>query len=192
MTVYGYARVSTIGQDLETQEIALQKAGCEYIYSEKFTGTTKDRPQLNELMQQLNEGDTMVVTKLDRFARSTKDAIELVTDLYEKGVKVNVLNIGLIDRSTASGKLMFNVFAAFAEFERDMIVERTQEGKAIAKQRPDYKEGRPKQHGDSKLKEAMEMRDKMKWSMKKTAEMTGISLSTLERYARKQRQQALN
>ncbi|MCU5440512.1 recombinase family protein [Bacillus cereus] len=188
---YGYARVSTLMQDLEAQEIALHNAGCDIIYKEKFTGTTKDRPQFIELMEKISEGDTLVITKLDRFARSTKDAIELVTDLYEKGVIVHVLNLGVIDRSTAAGKLMFNVFAAFAEFERDMIVERTQEGKAIAKQRPDFKEGRPKKFNEQRLKEALELREKMSYSMKKTAEVTGISLSTLERYARKQREASI-
>ncbi|KMP39468.1 recombinase family protein [Bacillus toyonensis] len=182
MTIYGYARVSTVGQKLEMQEEALHNAGCEVIYSEKFTGTTKERPQFIELMDKIGEGDTLVVTKLDRFARSTKDAIELVTELYERGVIVNVLNLGIIDRSTAAGKLMFNVFAAFAEFERDMIVERTQEGKAAARQKADFREGRPtiaKAQIDTAM---MLLKDN---SIRKVAQMTGLSVSTIQRYKKK-------
>lgn len=140
---YGYARVSTLNQDLESQIQMLQKEGCEKIYFEKFTGTKFERPQFQEVLSMLETGDILVVTKLDRFARSAVDAIQTIKLLFEKGIKVHVINMGLIE-DTPTGRLMFNIMSAFAEFERDMIFERTKEGKALAKLRPDFKEGRPK------------------------------------------------
>ena len=102
-----------------------------------------DRPEFDALLSKLQDGDTLVVTKLDRFARSMMQGSELVSTLISKGVKVYILNIGMMDNTPAS-KLVRNIFFAFAEFERDMIVERTQEGKEVAKKKPGYREGRPK------------------------------------------------
>uniref|UniRef100_UPI001CFC6E8C recombinase family protein n=1 Tax=Priestia aryabhattai TaxID=412384 RepID=UPI001CFC6E8C len=138
---YGYARVSTVGQDLSTQLRALKEAGCTKVYKDKFTGTKADRPEFKELLSALKEGDTLVVTKLDRFARSTVDALQITEMLFKRGVKVHILNMGLIDDNPV-GKLMLTMMSGFAQFERDMIVERTQEGKAIAKERDDFREGR--------------------------------------------------
>lgn len=179
---YGYARVSTIQQDLEVQLQALKKEGCNKIYSEKFTGTKTDRPQFKELLSMLQEGDTLVVSKLDRFARSTSDAIQTVTELFNKGVKVHVLNMGLVE-NTPTGKLIFNVMSAFAEFERDMIVERTQEGKAIAKQREDFREGRPNKYSKKQLEHALKLLETN--SYKEVENITGISKSTLIRAKKK-------
>ncbi|MDA2109993.1 recombinase family protein [Bacillus cereus] len=184
---YGYARVSTKMQDLTSQIDILNKEGCAEIIEEKFTGTTTDRPQLSKLLDKLCENDTLVVTKLDRLARNTKEGIEIVETLFGRGVKVHVLNVGLLE-DTTMGHFFLQTLLAVAEMERNLIIERTQEGKAIAKQRPDFKEGRPKKFNEQRLKEALELREKMSYSMKKTAEITGISLSTLERYARKQRE----
>lgn len=148
---YGYARVSTKGQakdgnSLEAQENTLRDNGAQTIFPESFTGTTKDRPKLNELMGILQEGDTLIVTKLDRIARSTRDGLDIIEELIDKGVTINILNMGKFDNSP-SGKLMRTIFLAFAEFERDMIVERTTEGKAICREtKPDWREGR-KQKG---------------------------------------------
>lgn len=178
MTVFGYARVSTAGQDLQAQIEQLKKNGCDEIFSEHFTGTKTDRPQFNKLLSLLKEGDTLMVTKLDRFARSATQGSELVKELIEKGIKVNILNMGLMDNTPAS-KLVRNIFFAFAEFERDMIVERTQEGKAIAKQNPDFKEGRPKKHSKAQLDHAMELKKTL--SFKQVSAITGISESTLKR-----------
>ena len=175
---YGYARVSTVGQDLEAQIQALKNEGCEEIYSEKFTGTKADRPKFQELLSKLKEGDTLVVTKLDRFARSAVDAIQIVRELFERGVKVHILNMGLIE-NTPTGKLIFTIMSGFAEFERDMIVERTQEGKAIAKQRDDYREGRPKKYSKKQIEHALELLKEK--SYKQVEEITGISKSTLIR-----------
>jgi DNA invertase Pin-like site-specific DNA recombinase len=140
---YGYARVSTIHQDLQVQLQLLEKENCDKIFSEKFTGTNKKRPEFQNLIEVLQEGDTLVVTKLDRFARSTQDALEIIKGLFDRNIKVHVLNMGVIENSPA-GRVIFTIFSAFAEFERDMIVERTQEGKMLAKQNPDFREGRPK------------------------------------------------
>lgn len=146
--IYGYARVSTSGQardgnSLESQERTLREKGVERLYLESYTGTKKSRPKLDELLNQIQNGDTLIVTKLDRIARSTKDGLDIIDTLLSKGVNIEILNMGKFD-NTPVGKLMRTVFFAFAEFERDMIVERTSEGKAIAKQKENYTEGRPK------------------------------------------------
>jgi DNA invertase Pin-like site-specific DNA recombinase len=175
---YGYARVSTLHQDLEAQLQALEKENCDKVYSDKFTGTKTDRPHFNELLQELKEGDTLVVTKLDRFARTTADGINTIKNLFEKGIKVHVLNMGLVE-DTPTGRLILSVMLAFAEFERDMIVERTQEGKAIAKQKPDFREGRPKKYGKKQIEHALTLLQDH--SYKQVEEQTGISKSTLIR-----------
>lgn len=180
---YGYARVSTLNQELETQIQMLKKEGCEEIYSEKFTGTKFDRPKFQELLSVLETGDTLVVTKLDRFARSAENAIQTIRVLFEKGVKVHILNMGVVE-DTPTGRLMFNIMSSFAEFERDMIVERTQEGKAIAKLNPDFKEGRPKKYNKKQIEHALDLL-KTK-SYRQVEEMTGISVSTLQRAKRQQ------
>ncbi|KJZ89631.1 hypothetical protein ClosIBUN22A_CONTIG204g04075 [Clostridium sp. IBUN22A] len=133
-------------------------------------------------MNELKAGDTLVVCKLDRFARSMTQGSELVNELIEKGIKVNILNIGVMDNTPAS-KLIRNIFFSFAEFERDMIVERTQEGKAIARTKEGFKEGRPKSYTDKQLQHALSLLsvnggDK---SYNEVVEITGISKSTLIR-----------
>ncbi|MGG3654742.1 recombinase family protein [Bacillus pseudomycoides] len=178
---YGYARVSTLNQDLESQIQMLEKEGCEKIYSEKFTGTKFDRPKFQELISVLENGDTLVVTKLDRFARSAENAIQTIKMLFEKGVKVHVINMGVVE-DTPTGRLMFNIMSAFAEFERDMIVERTQEGKAIAKLNPNFKEGRPKKYNKEQIEHALGLLKTE--SYRKVERMTGISVSTLQREKR--------
>ena len=145
--IYGYARVSTVGQardgnSLEDQRTKLTEAGATEIYVDSFTGTKIDRPEFDKLKAVLCDGDTLVVTKLDRIARNAAGGIALVDSLIEKGVKVHILNMGMMD-NTPTGKLIRSIMFAFAEFERDMIVQRTMEGKAVARQREGYKEGRP-------------------------------------------------
>lgn len=143
----GYGRVSTTGQasngnSLEDQRSKLEDAGCTDIVLEAYTGTKVDRPKFNEVLESLEPGDTLVVTKLDRFARTASEGSALVKSLLARGVNVHILNMGLIE-NTPTGRLILNVLLSFAEFERDMIVERTSEGKAVAKAtNPDYKEGR--------------------------------------------------
>lgn len=175
---YGYARVSTMYQDLESQLQKLEMEGCEVIYSEKFTGTRAERPQFTEMLGKLQPGDTLVVTKLDRFARTASKGTELIRGLLQQGIKVHVLNMGLIE-DTPTGRLILNIMNSFAEFERDMIVERTQEGKAIARQREDFREGRPKKFGKKQVQNALKLLEGH--SYKEVEEMTGISKSTLIR-----------
>ena len=181
--IYGYARVSTQmqareGNSLEAQETALRAAGATKIYTDAYTGTKNDRPQLELLMRELQIGDTLVVTKLDRIARNLKQGIELIDDLNSRGIKVNVLNMGQID-DTPTGKLIRNIMLALAEWERDMIVQRTQEGKEIARKNPTYREGRPKKYKREQREHALELLKEH--SYKQVEQMTGISKATLVR-----------
>ncbi|NPC94031.1 recombinase family protein [Bacillus sp. WMMC1349] len=186
MTVYGYARVSTAGQDLEAQVTALEAEGCDELLSEHFTGTITDRPVFTGLLAKLKEGDTLVVTKLDRIARSATQGSELVRELIDQGVRVHILNMGVMDNRPAS-KLIRNIFFAFAEFERDMIVERTQEGKVIAKQRDDFREGRPRKFSKRQIDHALDLL--ATYSYTEVERMTGISKATLVRRNRERKAQ---
>lgn len=190
--IYGYARVSSRGQldgnSLEQQENQLRENGAEEIYIEQYTGTKTNRPKFKELLDKLNSGDTLMVTKIDRFARSATKGSELVKDLISKGIKVWILNIGIMDNTPAS-KLVKNIFFAFAEFERDMIVERTQEGKAIAKTKEGFKEGRPKKYSKKQLEHALSMLtvNDGSYSYTEVEEITKISKSTLFRENKKRK-----
>ena len=188
--VYGYARVSTAGQlrdgnSLEEQVEALKKYGCQEIVSESFTGKTMQRPEFQALLERMEEGDTLVVCKLDRFARTAIDGVETVRMLFNRGVRVHILNMGLVE-NTLTGNLILTVMLAFAEYERGMIVERTQTGKAIARQRPDYREGRPKKFKKAQVDHALELLGSG-MSYKQVEGMTGISKSTLIRARRDSR-----
>ena len=184
--LYGYARVSTAGQakdgnSLEHQEKMLWDAGAAEIYSDSFTGTKLERPQFKILLARLKEGDTLIVTKLDRIARSMTEGSRLISDLIEKKIVINILNIGVMD-NTPSSRLIRNIFFAFAEFERDMIVERTQEGKAVAKTKAGFKEGRPKEYTPEQIRHALSLLDKHTYT--EVVRMTRISKSTLIRAKR--------
>lgn len=186
MVKYGYIRVSTRGQasegnGLEAQREALKAAGAEILFEDVMTGRVVDRPAFDEMLAKVQCGDEIMVTKLDRFARSVAQASELIGKLLDDGVTVYVLNVGKLDNSP-SGKLMRNMLLAFAEFERDLIVERTQEGKAIARQKSGYHEGRPPKFSKQQVEHALELLENH--SYKQVAEMTGISKSTLVRRKR--------
>ncbi|MBX7384012.1 recombinase family protein [Clostridium chauvoei] len=189
--IYGYARVSTRsqidGNSLEQQENQLKDNGAIEVIKEQFTGTKIDRPLFQELLKKLEKGDTLMVCKLDRFARSTVEGITTVRSLIEKGIKVHILNMGLIE-DTPTGRLIFSVMSAFEEFERDMIVQRTQEGKAIAKQKEGFKEGRPKKYTKKQLDYAVELLKTHSYS--EVVEITDISKSTLIREVRKRKANA--
>lgn len=182
--IYGYARVSTMtqgrdGNSLEDQTAALEKYGCDHIITEAFTGKTMDRPQFQSLLKQLNAGDTLVVTKLDRFARTAIEGVQTVRSLFDKGIKVHILNIGLIE-NTLTGNLILTVMLAFAEYERGMIVERTQTGKIIARQNPNFREGRPNKYTSKQINHALQLLTDGN-SYREVESMTGISKSTLIR-----------
>jgi len=179
--IYGYARVSTQGQNLAEQKAKLKESGVDAksIYAEKFTGTTTDRPQFNALMDVLKAGDTLTITKLDRLARNTREALDVIETLLNKDVAINVLNLGQIE-NTSIGRMIYTILLSVASLERDMIVERTQAGKAYAKKhKPNYKEGRPKRQLTPQYLHAIELLKT--YTYKEVASKTGISESTLHR-----------
>lgn len=185
--IYGYARVSTAGQSikgnsLEDQVRALQSYGCQEIVTETFTGKTMERPQFAALFRKLQTDDTLVVCKLDRFARTAIEGVSTVRTLFDRGVRVHILNMGLIE-NTLTGNLILTVMLAFAEYERGMIVERTQTGKAVAKLSPGYREGRPKKYLPSQIGHALELLQEGH-TYRQVEAMTGISKSTLVRARR--------
>ena len=181
--IYGYARVSTMGQardgnSLEAQVNALQQAGAELIFKDIFSGKTEHRPQLDKLLKVIGGGDRLIITKLDRIARSLIKGIQLLETLSERGVVIEVLNMGVID-DTPTGKLIRNIMLSFAEFEHDLIVQRTQEGKAIARQNADFRDGRPKKFSQMQLDHALELLQTH--SYKQVERLTGISATTIYR-----------
>ena len=184
--IYGYARISAKvqlkGNSLEEQKNELRKNGCQVIVEEQFTGKTTARPKFEDLiLNQLQPGDTLVVTRLDRLARNVTEGVSTIRGLFNKNVRVHVLNVGLLE-NTAMGNFFITTLLAVAELERCMILERTAAGKEIAKTRDGFKEGRPP-IARAKIELAMGLLDK--YSYKKVAEMTGISVATLARYRRK-------
>lgn len=186
--IYGYARVSTAtqcrdGNSLEEQQAALSQYGCQKIITEAFSGKTMDRPKFQQLLERLTEGDTLVVCKLDRFARTAIEGVQTVRELFERGVRVHILNMGLIE-NTLTGNLILTVMLAFAEYERGMIVERTQTGKMAARQNSNFRDGRPKKFTPAQIDHAMELLSSGK-TYREVEAMTGISKSTLIRARRK-------
>lgn len=191
--IYGYARVSSPkqfikGNGLEEQIAELEKNGCEKIFKEQYTGTTTDRPELKKLFDILKSGDTFTVTKLDRFARSAMEGIKPIRELIEKGVTVKILNMGTLN-NTAMGKLMVTMLIGFAEFERDMIVERTQAGREIAKTKAGYREGRPPIKQE-RIDHALELLENGK-TYKEVIAATNISKSTLIRARNKRKAESV-
>ena len=184
--IYGYARVSTVkqmknGNSLEDQVRQLQEAGAQEIVTDSYTGTKMERPQFTALLERLQQGDKLIVTKLDRFARTAVEGGAIVKALHEKGVTIHILNMGVAD-NTPMGKLMVTMLLAFAEFERDMIVERTQSGKAIARSNGKRVDGRTKKYKPDQMRHALELLEDNSYS--EVEKMTGISKSTLIRAAR--------
>lgn len=185
MAIYGYARVSTRTQEdgfgLEVQRAKLREAGAERIFEDVFTGTTMDRPAWDGLDSLLADGDTLVVAKLDRIARTSSGGFDAVKALLARGVAVHILNMGLVD-DTPTGKLILNIMFAFAEFERDMIVERLADGKAAARRRDGYREGRPRAEvDDAALAEQVRMVEAGETSRRAAARELGISEATFRR-----------
>lgn len=185
--IIGYARVSTRGQakggSIEAQEKTLKEAGCEVIYTDVFTGTKMERPEFSRMLDRLREGDVLVVTKLDRLGRSVSQASAVITELLEEGVVINVLNLGILSNNSVS-TLMRNILLSFGQFERDMIVERTQEGKAVAKMKDSgYREGRPPKYDQEQLDHAMDLLQNHSYAQ--VVRLTGISKSTLCREKKK-------
>lgn len=179
----GYARVSTNDQNLELQTDALKAAGCEKIFEEKISVKSKDSPALNALFSQLRKGDTVVVSKLDRLARSLKDLIELFNEM--NSLEVNFLSLqDSINTFTATGRFTFNIFAALAEFEREIIKERTLAGLKAARDRG-RKGGRPKGYSKETLttiKLVKSLNSDGRWSVGEILQKANISKATYYRY----------
>lgn len=192
--IIGYARVSTKsqakeGNSLEQQkEEILNKYNTAEIFSESYTGTKTDRPIFNKIINELHEGDTLVVTKLDRLARNTVEGIQVIESLFNKSVSVHVLNVGLLENTTM-GKFFLTTLLAVAEMERNTIIERTQAGKEIAKAKEGFKEGRPKKFTSKQLDHALSMLSVNggSYSYSEVEEITNISKSTLTRECRKRK-----
>ena len=185
---YGYIRVSSKSQEqntsLKSQRDAVLTAGAEIVVEEVYSGgTVKDRPKFSELIQELKSGDELIVTKLDRFARTVSEGTTLARDLYDRGVTLNILNMGKIENSTI-GTLLLNVMLAFSQYEKDMINERCREGRMIARQNPNYREGRPKKFSREQINLGLSLLGDGK-TYKEVELMTGISKSTLIRAKRK-------
>ena len=181
--IFGYARVSTEAQNLDRQIDALKKYGVDMIYNEKMTGTKRDRPELSKMLDRMTEGDTVVVESLSRLGRSTKDLIEL-TELFErKGVHLVSLKES-IDTSSSTGKLLFTLMSAIAQFERDVIADRTKEGLRSARARG-RTGGRPKANPDA-VRKAVKLYRTGAYSVKEIEELTGVKKSTLYRNLRQE------
>ncbi|WP_039239206.1 recombinase family protein [Clostridium novyi] len=187
--IYGYCRVSTKGQlennslQQQEEEIKSRYEKC-IIFKEAYTGTKTDRPVFNEMLLKLEKGDTLVVSKLDRLARNTVEGIEIIQKLFQKGIAVHVLNVGLLENTTM-GKFFITTLLAVAEMERNTIIERTQAGKAIAKTKPGFKEGRPKKYTREQIDHALTLLEDNSYSY--VERVTGISKSTLIREVRKRK-----
>ena len=179
--VFGYARVSTEQQNLDRQLDMLQKYGVDFIYNEKMTGTKRNRPELEKLLERLTEGDTVVVESLSRLGRSTKDLIWLMETFNAKGVNLVSLKES-IDTTTSTGKLLFTLMSALAQFERDVLADRTREGLAAARARG-RKGGRPQIDNDS-IRKAVKLYNTKQYSVREITELTGVKSSTLYKYLR--------
>lgn len=177
--IIGYARVSTADQHLDRQLDMLNGYGADKIYSEKVTGTQKERPELNRMFDELSEGDTVVVESLSRLGRSTKNLIELMELFNERGVNLVSLKES-IDTTTPTGKLLFTLISAISQFERDCLAERTKEGLAAARARG-RKGGRPPT-SHTALEMARKLYESKEYTISEITELTGISKSTLYRY----------
>ncbi|MCG8615658.1 MAG: recombinase family protein [Desulfobacterales bacterium] len=178
----GYVRVSTHEQNLNLQIDDLKKAGCEKIFQDKVSGVASARPGIKEAVSFLREGDTLVVWRLDRLGRSLKHLIELVGQFEEQKIGFKSLKES-IDTTNASGKLFFHIFAALAEFERDLISERTMAGLAAARARG-KSGGRPSKHDEKDKKMIVELYNSRKHSIKEICDTFGISKTTLYNYLR--------
>ncbi len=185
--IRAYARVSSKNQErygngLETQIAELKAAGAEKIYTDAFTGAKGSRPNFDKLLADLEPNDTLMVTKLDRFARSITQGNEIISQLIDKGVRVHILNMGLLD-SSPTNSLLRNIVLAFSEFERQLILERTSSGKMYARENnPNYKEGRPKVYSDEQINLALSLLENN--SYRQVEKMTGISKTTILRARR--------
>lgn len=187
--IFGYCRVSSKVQidnnSLEQQEQEIKRHYSDAkIFREQHTGSTTHRPIFEEMVNQMRDGDKLVVTKLDRLARNATEGINLIQNLFDSGISVHVLNVGLLENTTL-GKFFITTLLAVAEMERNLILERTFAGKEIAKQNPNFREGRPQKYTKAQIEHALELLKTNSYTQVES--MTGISKSTLQRAKRKQK-----
>ncbi|QDZ88958.1 recombinase family protein [Priestia megaterium] len=191
--IYGYARVSTNKQELDVQIHTLKESGATKIYKEKISGLKENKKELTNLLKEIKAGDTLLVTKADRIARSLSQLEKIVTDLTNRGVSVNILNMGLFTVETMANpmtKLLFNVLGAFAEFERDMILERTQEGIKQAKEKGVKFGRKSKTHNiEGALLDAIKKVEAGKLSQQEGANYAKCSVATFKRRLKEYRGQ---
>lgn len=176
----GYARVSTQDQNLNRQLDQLKAAGCERIFQEKITGTKKDRPELERMLDQIRTGDVIIICELTRLSRSTKDLFQLVEQIEKKGANIRSLKETWLDTTTPHGKLMFTIFAGISQFERDLIAQRTREGLDSARARG-RKGGRP-QKNQKDIDLAVKMYKSKQYSIPEIVKATSVSKTSLYRY----------
>jgi DNA invertase Pin-like site-specific DNA recombinase len=176
---FGYGRVSTLDQNLEAQKDALLKAGVNQVFVEKITGTKASRPELDLVKQMLRQGDTLVITRMDRLGRSAKDLLTIVSELDERGVNLEIIE-QRIDTKTAEGKLFFTMVAAFAEFEHSMMVSRTKDGLAAARARG-RRGGRKAKLSPLQIKEIQKLYREKELTVQDIAEMFNVSRPTIYR-----------
>lgn len=176
----GYARVSTADQNEDLQVDALKVAGCDRIFTDKVTGTKTERPELDALLAYVRPGDTLVVWRLDRLGRSSSHLTALIEDLENRDIAFRSLTEGL-DTTTSTGKLIFQIFAAMAEFERNLIVERTNAGLQAARARG-RKGGRVRKFSDDKVKIARKMYESRDYTVQEIATTLGVSRGTIYNY----------
>lgn len=182
---YGYIRVSSKSQKgnysmQEQRELVLAEGADEAIEEIFIGGKVYERPQFEKLLMRLKSGDTLIVCKLDRFARTVVEGAKLAQELYDRGINLNILNMGVIEH-TPVGTLLLNVMLSFAQFEKEMINSRCQSGRDYARaHNPSYKEGRPRKFSREQLKLALELLNQGK-TYKQVESMTGISKSTIIR-----------
>ena len=184
----GYARVSTQEQNLDLQRDALDKVGCEKIFTDVVSGAQAERAGLMEALTYCREGDTLVVWKLDRLGRSLQHLIETVHELHKRGIGFQSLQES-IDTTTSGGKLIFHVFGALAEFERDLIRERTMAGLASARSRG-RKGGRPRAMNESKAEMARALHQDTRRTVKEICQTLQISEATFYRYTKQRHREA--
>jgi len=189
--IYGYLRVSTRGQEksgnglqAQRETVILQGADPDLVYQDVFTGVKCDRPELNKLLEVLEQGDTLIASKLDRVARSVIQGVAVIEKLVQKGVTINILNMGIFDNRPAN-RFQLQIMLAMAEFERELIRERMQEGKAVARQKEGYREGRKPKWNIKQYNHAMNLLQNH--SYKEVAEITGIPIPTLKVERRKRK-----
>lgn len=178
--VYGYARVSTEGQDAALQQDALVKAGCDRIFTDVASGAKAHRPELDHMLDLLREGDTVIVWKLDRLGRSLQNLVELINDFNDRGVQFRSLTEA-IDTDTPGGTLIFNIFGSLAQFERDLIRERTRAGLEAARARG-RTGGRPQSLNERQIEEARRLYESGSVTVNQIAAMMGVGRSTIYRY----------